>query len=519
MGDDHDTHPEYYNQSKEFSKSSDIHPPWKTGVFIGTANIGFNTCFIFISSKNNDERRLLEPGAHSTIFAAQCPREHPPHFEQGVPYWLQSNGAPYAFAPDGAPVFMVTGLPHDIKPFHNEENTPSPVIRCSLVGPRGKYLRFKPTETHSLRIFNDLAFSIFKDQHTVAAHGDYLLRVRARRCSTGLFPCVDRSGGICATLSRGDASRVIARDAPPSEFVRSVCVVRKAYLTIGCEDQPRIPTISPGDLLLAGGTENIKSREQVIDFISAILSSKYLNASRDGPLRVGDDWTKIYKRVNQIISENRIYKNHCTLLWAREGEGLNIREARRICLLLQGEDFSPQLIAPCNGATVFAANANFFDVNPAIFPSNEFGFVSPVSGCVNVTNVLPNGRFSNIGSANVVRFAIGTTAVDPVEPWEAAKMFPELLPDTVVDGVSPDGLLTDPDTESEDVSDPLSSRLVVCQKKGAPELKGILKSRQYVKTCELLRSTGGARWSTFLTLPSGIKTEEMDLLLRSRHFF
>lgn len=75
-----------------------------------------------------------------------------------------------------------------------------------------------------------------------------------------------------------------------------------------------------------------------------------------------------------------------------------------------------------------------------MFPGNEFRFVSLVSGCVNVTNVLPNGRPSNIGSANVVRYAIGTAAEEPEEPWEATRMFPELLQDLEVDGVSPEGI-------------------------------------------------------------------------------
>ena len=227
MGD-HDMHLELYDpnesddeekdglpiRSNEISKPSDIQPPWKIGVFIGTANIGFNNCFIFISSKNNDERRLLEPGEHSTIFAAQCPRENPPRFDQGVPYWLQCNDVPYAQAPDGAPVFLVSGPSHNIAVFNNENNTPSPVIRCSFVGPRGKYLLFQPIETHKLRLFNDRPFSIFKDQHIVAPRGDYLLKVRARRSGNGLFPVIERAGGICATLSRGDASRVVARDSP-----------------------------------------------------------------------------------------------------------------------------------------------------------------------------------------------------------------------------------------------------------------------------------------------------------------
>ena len=381
---------------------------------------------------------------------------------------------PYAQAPDGAPVFLVSGPPRNIAVFNNENDTPSPVIRCSFVGPKGKYLLFQPIETHRLRLFNDLTFSVFKDQHFVAPRGDYLLKVRARRAGNGLFPVVERAGGICATLSRGDASRVVSRDSPPAEFVHHVCVARKAYLTIGCEDQARIPTISPGDLLLAGGVDSIKSRSQFVEFISSILSNKYLNAALDGPVREGGDWAKLAKRVIYFISSNKIYKDHCTLLWAREGEGLNARDARRICLLLSGEDFMPQMIAPCNGSTVFAANADFFDVNPAIFPGNEFRFVSLVSGCVNVTNVLPNGRFSNIGSANVVRFAIGTAADEPVEPWEAASMFPELLQDIVVDGVSPEGILTDPDTEPEEGADTPASKLVICQTRVASELKGIL---------------------------------------------
>ena len=533
MGEVHDKQLEFYdpsdgederkndsqNRSEEFPSSADDHPSWEVGLYIGTANIGFGSYFIFISSKPNDVRRLLGPGEHSTVYASQCPRENPPRFDQGVPYWLQSDGMQYAQAPDGAPVFLVSGPSHNIAVFNNENNTPSPVIRCSFVGPKGKYLLFQPIETHKLRLFNDRPFSIFKDQHIVAPRGDYLLKVRARRSGNGFFPVIERAGGICATLSRGDASRVVARDSPPADFVHHVCVARKAYLAIGCEDQARIPTISPGDLLLAGGVGNIKSRSQLIEFISSLLSAKYLNATQDGPLREGDDGAKLAKRVIYLNSSNRIHKDHCTLLWARQGEGLSARDARRLCLLLCGEDFMPQLIAPCNGSTAFAANADFFDVNPAMFPGNEFRFVTLVSGCVNVTNVLPNGRPSNIGSANVVRYAIGTAAEEPEEPWEATRMFPELLQDLEVDGVSPEGIHTEPDTEIEEMADTPASKLVICQARVASELKSILKNRRYVKTCELLRSSGGARWSTFLTLPSGNNPEEMDSLLKSRHFF
>ena len=84
MGDEHDKQLEFYdpsdgederknvsqNRSEEFPSSADGHPSWVVGLYIGTANIGFGSYFVFISSKPNDVRRLLGPGEHSTIYAS-----------------------------------------------------------------------------------------------------------------------------------------------------------------------------------------------------------------------------------------------------------------------------------------------------------------------------------------------------------------------------------------------------------------------------------------------------------------
>ena len=70
MGEVHDKRLEFYdpsdgedeekndsqNISEEFPSSADGHPSWEVGLDIGTANIGFGSYFIFISSKTNDVR-------------------------------------------------------------------------------------------------------------------------------------------------------------------------------------------------------------------------------------------------------------------------------------------------------------------------------------------------------------------------------------------------------------------------------------------------------------------------------
>jgi hypothetical protein len=249
--------------------------------------------------------------------------------------------------------------------------------------------------------------------------------------------------------------------------------------------------------------------------MNVILTKKYLT---DTTVSGNEDYIRIAKRAKKIVSDNQIRSNFCTLIWARNSEGLGLGHARYICQLLQGVDYQPRLVAQCGGATVFASNDDFFDVNPSLFPRNEFVLVNLIDGCVNVSNTTPGGRTRSVGNSNIVRFAVGVAVSVPLAPWETLDMFPE-FGTIAVEGTSLGGVPSEPDSDADE-KDMSATRFVICQSKSAADLRTILKGRQYVKTCELLRHSGDDRhWSTFMTLPSGLGTEEMNTLLRSRHYF
>ena len=115
------------------------------------------------------------------------------------------------------------------------------------------------------------------------------------------------------------------------------------------------------------------------------------------------------------------------------GPGFNVRTARRFCQLILGKEFNPEMIAACHGASVFAPNDDFFFVNPSLFPNNEFDKVSIVSGLINVYSTLPSGTVSNLGSGNIVKYAIGEALPTPLDAWDTNEMFPTFSEPTIVD--------------------------------------------------------------------------------------
>jgi hypothetical protein len=56
-----------------------------------------------------------------------------------------------------------------------------------------------------------------------------------------------------------------------------------------------------------------------------------------------------------------------------------------------------------------------------------------VSGLINVYNTLPSGTVSNLGSGNIVKYAIGEALPTPLDAWDTNEMFPTLSEPTVVD--------------------------------------------------------------------------------------
>jgi hypothetical protein len=319
----------------------------------------------------------------------------------GLPYWFETDNEIIDMAPDRAQILQITSPCDSIVVLRADEVNPNPVIRCTLRGINGRHIICHPIETHGLVFLEDPKFLIYKDHHPVSEGGDFLLRIHGGSKNFRPFPHLE-SEGMCATLSLGNASRAVTTDSPPADFVANVCAARRVHLALGCVDQARIPTISISDILLAGGVEGLSSRAQVIGFITGILKNKYFKEDLEEPEK-GTDLARIRQRANKIIQDHCIDRNHTTLVWAREGEGLSSRMARQVCRLLQGEDFSPQLITSLNGISTLASDEDFFDVNPALFPSHEFVQVDLINGCVNVSNFTPGGRVSCIGSANVVR--------------------------------------------------------------------------------------------------------------------
>ena len=100
-----------------------------------------------------------------------------------------------------------------------------------------------------------------------------------------------------------------------------------------------------------------------------------------------------------------------------------------------------------------------------------------VDGCVNVFNSLPSGRVSEVGSANVVRYAIGISSMSPVELWETQNMFPRL--GTVsIEGVTPGGSISDSDSDSPGTPSIGAPVLVICPAKSSVDLRGLLRPHQ-----------------------------------------
>ena len=503
-------------------------PLWESGFYIGSTNMFFRCFHIFIHGMVNEERRLLERGEHSTVYAIERPRTNGSSFILGVPYWFRTNNVVIGQAPDNTNILLIEGSVDQIIVHRLNSKYPNPVIRVTLLGSSTKFIRCKPIETHRIAFTEAPVFAIFKDQHQITNGGDFLLKIHGGSGSSRVFPYVEFPGGVCATLSLGDASKVISVDNPPPVFVKNVCSKRRTHLVFGCDDQARIPTISAMDLLLAGGLSHITNqrwssrsefevvKRRTMDIIFSILNRKYIAVG--GASQVENaDLAKVRERASKIVRDNCIDKNHSTLVWSREGNGLELRVARQLCLILHGEAFSPQLIAICNGATIFAANDAFYDVNPTLFPSNEFDHVDLVDGCVNVSNSLPSGRVSEVGSANVVRYAIGVSAMNPVELWEAPNMFP-CFGTVSIDGVTSDGVISDPDSDSTGSPAVGAHVLVVCPSRSAVDLRGLLRGASYIHSCEPQRNYSSSRWSSFVALPylEEKKKAELNTLLSAR---
>jgi len=295
---------------------------WQVGFFVGYSLRYFNQLHaIFIHGLQNDQRRLLEAGQHSTLYSIPRPVGGGSRFVVGIPYWFETNNEATGVAPDGAHILQITSPGESITVFRAAEAQPNPVIRCTLRGVRGRHITCHPTETHGLVFTEDPEFGIFKDHHPVTTGGDFLLRIHGGTKNFWPSPYLESPGGLSATLSRGDASKVVTTDSPPADFVSNVCAARKVHLALGCENQARIPTISTSDILLAGGVEGLSSRTQVIGFIAGILKDKYFKegyeASESDP-----DLDILRKRANKIILDSCIDKNHTTLLWGWRGPKL-----------------------------------------------------------------------------------------------------------------------------------------------------------------------------------------------------
>ena len=214
-------------------------------------------------------------------------------------------------------------------------------------------------------------------------------------------------------------------------------MVRKVYLAIGCPDQPSIPTITTSDLLLDGGLADVVDRDQMVTLITRILSSKYKLNSEDRLVADAARSTAC-ARANAIIENHCVHRSFVTMIWQGGVDAVSRDGVRKLCTLLQGSAFNPELISICSGSTITTSDEDFFDVNPGMFPVNLFEQVAIIKGCVCVFNTTPSGKYSNLGSPNAVKFAIGRVAVTAVEAWDIPHMFPTLVT-LEVDGVFPNG--------------------------------------------------------------------------------
>ena len=188
---------------------------WEIGVYIGTAHLCFQSHYIFLASFNNEQRRSLEDGVHSAIFATPTIRNYNPHFTVGAPYWFKTALLVLTFAPDDAKVHAITGDARDVNIFHPTAEYPPPVLRCTLLGTHDKFLRCKATETHRLVLDSDPVISVFRDRQLVTSGGDFLIRLRAFMSGNTTFPHAVQPGGITATLFLGKVLTPPTVDTPP----------------------------------------------------------------------------------------------------------------------------------------------------------------------------------------------------------------------------------------------------------------------------------------------------------------
>ena len=198
---------------KELEHLSD--PWWEMGIYIGTSPVNFGSHFVFLASLHNDQRRRLNDGEHSTVFATPSLRHDNPRFFVGVPYWFRTTLERLDTAPDGSPIHAIVGTALDVNVFHPNAENPAPVIRCSFSGANEKFLFCRAIETHKLRLDRDPVFSIFKDQQVVTSGGDFLIKMRSIKSGSGVFPHAVQPGGISATLSREKIISTPEVDTPP----------------------------------------------------------------------------------------------------------------------------------------------------------------------------------------------------------------------------------------------------------------------------------------------------------------
>ena len=235
----------------------DPDPRWQYGFFVGFTRNFTQQSAVFIRGLQNDERRLLEDGQHSTLYSISRPAGGGARLFVGIPYWFKTSNEVVEYAPDKSPIFRITSDYRELEVLRADYTVSHeyPVIRCTLRGVNGKFITCLPTETHNLRFIDAPEFTIFKDRHLVTSGGDFLLRINGGPKNYRPSPCLDPRGGMSATLSLGNASKVVVADSPPPDFVSNVCLSRKVHLALGCVDQARVPTITQQDFLLAGGLD------------------------------------------------------------------------------------------------------------------------------------------------------------------------------------------------------------------------------------------------------------------------
>ena len=193
----------------------DATPRWQFGFFVGYSAMNFNQQYaIFVHGIQNDQRRLLEAGQHSLLYSTLRPLGGGPRFSVGLPYWFETINEIIGVAPDKAPILQITSHCDSIVVLRADEVNPNPVVRCTLRGVKGRQIVCHPTETHGLVFLEDPEFHIFKDQLPVWVGGDFLLQIHGGTKNFRPSPHLV-SGGMRATLSLGNASKVITTGSPP----------------------------------------------------------------------------------------------------------------------------------------------------------------------------------------------------------------------------------------------------------------------------------------------------------------